>query len=192
MKKLKVEITLRDPAESVPLRIVSDAMIATSRVGEGRMIPLVILDTSNRPDVEEMVRVHEHVSPGDVESIWTHPKGNKGKVTLVLSFVRPMELAIFIEFDILKEGGLVDRIVSARALYIQPGRDGDRLASTLGHQRIIVEVPETGFDDHWNKVLRKVIFRDYRAHGLSRSESKLATERFIREWRGFTGMRVKS
>lgn len=192
MKKRDVEITLHNPDEALPLRIVSDAMIATSAVGEGRMIPLLILDTSKRPDVEELVRVHEHVSPGDAESMWTHLKGDEDKVTLVLCFIRPMELTVFIEFDVLSQGGLVDRIVAARALYIQPGRDGDRFASTMDSKRIIVEVPETGFDDHWNKVLRKVIFRDYRARGLSRSESKLATERFIREWRGFTGLRVKS
>lgn len=43
--------------------IVADAMIA-GPVAEGVGIPLVILDTSERPDLEELIRVHQHLPPG--------------------------------------------------------------------------------------------------------------------------------
>lgn len=52
-----------DPADVVP--IVADGAIA-SQVADGRMTPLVIIDTTDRPDVEELVRLHNHLSPGDV------------------------------------------------------------------------------------------------------------------------------
>ena len=33
-------------------------------------IPLVILDTTDRLDLEEFIRVHQYHGPGDVDSQW--------------------------------------------------------------------------------------------------------------------------
>jgi hypothetical protein len=190
MKERMTTIEVRGPHEASPIRIVADAMIATQKVGDGRMIPLVILDTSLRPDVEELVRLHEHLSPGDAESVWAQLSGHKNSIALILTFVRPAELTIVLEFDVVRQGGMVDRILGAKALYIQAGRDGDRLITTMHHPRIIVDVPHGGFEKEWDNILRKGIVRDFRARGLSRSESKRAAERFIEEWRKLTSFRL--
>ena len=52
------------------VQVVGDAAIAASPFVEGRLVPLVIVDTSGRPDLEELVRVHKHLPPGDVETQW--------------------------------------------------------------------------------------------------------------------------
>ena len=57
--------------------------------------------------------------------------------------------------------------------------------------RILIEVPDTGFRDEWDKKFQKSITRDYRARGLSRSESKKAAEQFIEEWRKLLNLRMK-
>ena len=48
----KIKIGLRHPVEKKPVPIVADASIATAGLERGRNIPLLILDTSSRPDVE--------------------------------------------------------------------------------------------------------------------------------------------
>src|ERR1700730_420478 len=63
-------IELSHEREKDALRIVADGAIAHSGVGEGRLIPLVILDTSSRPDLEEYIRVHQYAGAGDVKCQW--------------------------------------------------------------------------------------------------------------------------
>jgi hypothetical protein len=84
----------------------------------------------------------------------------------------------------------VDTIVSARALYLQAGKDGDRLKNTMNHPRILIEIGDLDFDKEWNKMLRKHMTTRMRREGLSRSEAKRAVEGFLKEWRNLTGLRV--
>src|SRR6266516_340976 len=106
----KVKIRLRHAREVSPVRIISDAAIASALRGDGRLIPLLIIDCSNRPDVEEMLRIHAHLAPGDVEIQWGRIRGHD-KVSLLLSFIRPLELNVILDFDIIQQGGLVDLII---------------------------------------------------------------------------------
>jgi hypothetical protein len=60
-KKLRIQkfaIKLRSEREQKPILIAADAAIATTVLGQGKLIPLVILETSERPDpsVSTMVR----------------------------------------------------------------------------------------------------------------------------------------
>ncbi len=67
-------VRVRHPAEAEPVPIVADAGIATVAVGDGRMIPLLILDTSRRPDIEDMVKAHHALEgQGDVKAQWGRP-----------------------------------------------------------------------------------------------------------------------
>jgi hypothetical protein len=53
-----------------PVPIVADAAIATEWMGDGRLIPLIIVDTTDRLDLEEFIRIHQYASPGDAGSQW--------------------------------------------------------------------------------------------------------------------------
>lgn len=48
-------IELSHEREKDALRIVADGAIAHPGVGEGRLIPLVILDISSRPDLVDQI-----------------------------------------------------------------------------------------------------------------------------------------
>ena len=50
--------------------IVGDAAIATKSIGEGRIVPLIIFDENARPDLAELVRVHQELEPGDADCQW--------------------------------------------------------------------------------------------------------------------------
>lgn len=188
-------IPVRHPVEAETVPVVADAGIATVGVGDGRMIPLLILDTSKRPDIEDMVNAHHAMEGhGDVKAQWGRPDTffDKGIVSLILTFERPGYCLIILRLDIGKYGGVVDQIVRSQGVYIQPGRPGDRLGTTFGKPRVLAEVPSREFQPEWDRMLRKAIRKRFqREHGMGRSGAKLATERFISEWRELSSKRVR-
>ncbi len=114
--------------------VVADAGIATVGVGDGRMISLLILDTSKRPDIEGMVKAHHAMEgQGDVTAQWGRPDTffDEGIVSLILPFEKPSYCLIILRLDIGKYGGLVDQIIRSQGVYIQPGRPGDRLSTAF-------------------------------------------------------------
>jgi hypothetical protein len=191
----KEAIPVRHPAEAEAVPVVADAGIATVGVGDGRMIPLLILDTSKRPDIEDMVKAHHAMDgQGDVKAQWGRPDTffDRGMVSLILTFEKPSYCLIILRLDIGKYGGLVDQIIRSQGVYIQPGRPGDRLSTTFDNPRVLAEVPSREFQPEWDRMLRKAMRKRFqREHGLGRSEAKLATERFISEWRDLSSKRIK-
>ena len=171
--------------------VVSNAAIATSAIGEGRFIPLVIIDTSNHKHIEDLVNVHEKLPPGDVEIRWGWPQNSKETISLILDFKKPIITKILLDFDIMLNGGLVDLIINSKALYLQPGRQGDRLGATMDNPRILVEIPDTGFDGTWLDKWKKTTFKKMRNQGLSRAEAKKASQALIDGWRKTLSLRMK-
>jgi hypothetical protein len=179
----KVAIRFRSKREQEPIQIVADAAIATSHVGQGKLIPLVILDTTGHPDVEEFIRIHTYVGPGDVTVGWVqYPKG-KNNLSLHVEAARPSEVIFFIRFDLMSHWVIVDQIVRSRALYIQAGRQGDRLRTTLDKPRISIEIGDLGFDDIWESIGHEAVIRRLRSEGLSKGNAKRASSLLIQKWR---------
>jgi hypothetical protein len=185
-------IELSHEREKDAVRIVADGAIATAGVGEGRLIPLVILDTSSRPDLEEYIRVHQFVGAGDVKCQWGQLIGHDDTVALVLSFSRPAELVVIVEFDLQRnQGVLVEQVLGSKALYIQAGRDGDRLKHDLDLPKVILEVPDTGFGQRfWDKIYSRYTTAKLRERGLSRADAKRAAKECITELRKLGTVRM--
>ncbi len=186
-------IKLHHKREKDALRIVADGAIAHPGIGEGRLIPLVIVDTSARPDLEEYIRVHQFVSAGDVKCQWGQMIGHEDTVALILSFSRPSELVAIVEFDLQKNHGvLVEQVLSAKALYIQAGREGDRLKHDVNLPKVILEVPELGFRSSWDKIHSTYATAQMRARGLNRADAKRAAKQKIEELRKLAaGVRMR-
>ena len=184
-RRNRVEIPLRHEGEETPVPIVSDAIMATVLVGEGRMIPVLILDTTSRPDIYTMILAHGELGSGDATSLWSSQRFWFGaqSVRLVLRVTRPSECVIIVEFDIEQQGVLVGQILHAQGVYIQSGRPGDRLATTLNRPRILVEVPlNREFQQRWEQLFAKANFKRFRRDGLSRAEAKQAVRTFTARW----------
>lgn len=175
-----------------PVLIVGDAVIASRGIGEGRLIPLVIIDTSSRLDIDDFVKAHTQLPPGDVETQWGRPPRKKDRIWLVLSFLRPSKCLVVLEFEIVIQGILVEQTLTAQALYIQPGRPGDRLSTTIDNPRVIVEVPRSGFDVEWNRMLHRSITKDLRKRGLNRTKAAIASKEAILLMREFGHFRLPS
>lgn len=163
------------PASSI-VPIVKDGAIATHSIGEGRMIPVLIVDCSDKVELRDLIYAHEECPPGDVTVTWGTEKRQKECVSLLLGFSRPSRLDVVIQFDIKKQGGLVDGILHANALYLQPTESGGRVSEGLEKGKIIVEIPDTGFLSAWENIYTESLVKQFRKSGFSRREAKDAAQ----------------
>ena len=175
--------------EKHAVRIVGEGAMSAPHIGDGRFIPLIIVDTNDRPDLAELVRLHNHFEAGDVGTQWAQPVDDKGVVSLVLTFQRPVEAKAIVDFNITSQGVIVEQILSARALYIQPGKEGDKLSKTIDAPKILVEIPNTGFRVDWDKLYFKALVGRFRAKGLRRYQAKQVAIATIKEIRSMGQVR---
>jgi hypothetical protein len=175
---------------SIPLRIVGDAGIASPSIGDGRLIPAVILDSTERPDIVEYIRVHRFVAEGDASSQWGKPETIPGSVVLILRVARPVELEILIEFNIVRHGILVEQILVSKALYIQAGKEGDRVKHDVDAPKVIMEIADTGFRPFWDELYFKHLRAEMRERGLNRQDAKRAAISMIKEFKQFGAVRM--
>lgn len=179
------------PASAV-VPIISDGAIAISQMGEGRLIPVLVIDCDNRPDLRELVFAHEHLPPGDVKITWGRRRFQKKAVFLYLQFERPAQVDVLLEFDIADQGGLVDGILHARGVYLQPKESGKRVVEGMNREKILVEVPDTGFIPTWEELLRDAVTKRMRKRGLNRKAAQKATDDYIHRIRELWRLRMGS
>ena len=185
----RADIPLTGPGSSKTVPIVGDAAIATQTLGEGRFIPVLIIDTSDRPDIDDLVKVLKRPRPGDVTSQWGRRHWHRKTVALILTFERPSQVLVILEFDVTEQGILVDSILTAKALFLQPGRKGDRLSATFDSPRILVEVPARGWKAEWDKLWSKALAKKLKEMGLKRQDAKKGASAAISLMREMEGLR---
>lgn len=171
--------------ERRPVRIITDAAISTRGRHSGRLLPLILIDTSDRPDIAELIRVHGSLGPGDVKSQWgkLEGKGHEGTVALFLTFIRPLEVFMILEFSVVRHGFLVEQILTGNGIYLGEAQgEGDRLQKNLDRPKVLAEVPDTGFKDTWHAIFTKHLEKHFRNKGLNRSQSRQAARSAIEEW----------
>ncbi|MET9185240.1 hypothetical protein [Streptomyces tendae] len=186
----------RKPAKRIvrtpkPLAVVGDAAVASHLVGDGRLIPVLIIDTSARPDLDELVRVHQHIASGDCKSQWGVSLKDTNQVLIHLEFLRPTPMVVTVGIDAASQGILVDSILASQAVYLLPGRPGDRFMEKQDAPRVLIEIPRGDFAAVWEKLLRSVLRKIFRDKGMTRPGARAATEEAITKMRELTNFRLK-
>lgn len=188
--KIRKERKQRQLSTETIVPIVADALIAGS-VAEGVSIPLLILDTVERPDITELIRVHAHLPPGDVVSSWAEVRGDEDSIFLILDFHRPVEAQAILRFSIAEQGILVDAAVIARAAYLQAGVPGDRFIQDPDRPKLALELPETPFHGKWDAIfLNRMTHVVARRAGLSLKKAEPVAALMIEDLRKVTGFRM--
>jgi hypothetical protein len=159
------------PGQAKPLPIVHDAAVATPGIAEGRLVPVLIVDAADRPDVAKLVHAHKYYGQGDADLQWGRLRDAPESVALFVDFQRPGRTFVVLQFEIPKQWVIVDRILKGKGFYLQLGNPGDRFIGNETASRIFVSVPELGFDDEWEKLLVKAVTNDLRLRGLKRQEA---------------------
>lgn len=171
--------------------VLADAAIAGAGVAEGRLIPVLLLDTSSRPEVAELIRVQNHLPPGDVSAQWGKIEGDDDSVLLSLRSLQPIDVAVVLVFSIEEQAMLIDAIVTSGAVYLQAATPGDRLVTTMDANRMMVEVAASDFQPIWDKLLQeRMLTVMAKRLGVSRRKARPAAEQLIAEIRRFTRLRM--
>ena len=186
-----VKITFDDVIERLPMKIVADALVSNSKLADGRLVPVILVDCSSRTDIKDLITVHAHIEPGDVKTQWGKPFKTSKTIMLILSFKKPSKCNAVLEFDILKQGGLVDRIMYCEAFILQCGEEGERFLNTLDREKIVVEVPSKQVMPLWNEELFEALESDGKRKGMSKKQAKEYASGVIREWRKLGDQRTK-
>ncbi len=194
IRRLKLtKIPVYHPRESTPVEIVGDGAISTARVGDGRMLPVLILGTDQRPDIVEYIQVHQDSGPGDVNVQWGKMPEYSDTVMLILSFIRPVQMKMIVAFDLGRNHGfLVEQILFTNGVYIQAGASGDRLRNTMDRPRIVIEIPDTGFRRLWDKLFLQHTVKMLRERGLDRKQAKATAPEAIAQLREIGAFRMGS
>ncbi|MEL5450769.1 hypothetical protein PTR41_12935 [Serratia bockelmannii] len=179
-------------AKSEYLELVGDGAIASSRTADGRLIPLIILDTSEKRDLFNLVELHGESELGDVMSVWGSDSIIRKNVCLILIFERPIELRIAIKFNIDKHLNLIDGIIQSRAIYIQPGVKGDKISQNINAPKILIEIPTRTTFAKWDDILKGRIEKKLKKEGVSRKEIKKSRDEHILTMRDIWGKRLPS
>jgi len=128
-----------------------EGLIGLGEVGEGRLIPAVVLDVRDDQDVVDLIKIHKTISTGDAKLNWVQDYNDRKGLILKISFTLPMSLGFGISFNISRDLNLIDGIIQSKGLYIQTGKKGDKISKTLKDDKILLEVPDMGINEIWNE-----------------------------------------
>lgn len=156
--------------------VIRDGAIFPKEKISNKIIPVLRLDCSRRPDIEEMIAYHVlHPDGGDVSTTWTLIKQPEPHVALSLDFIRPYQTTAMIPFQIREQLILVESILYSKKFCIEAGKPGDTSPMLADDRhRIIIHVPETGFSKNWIKLRDKELFKFYRSKGMNRYRAREA------------------
>jgi hypothetical protein len=174
--------------------IIGDGAIGSPIFGDGRLIPVLIIDFDTNRALRDLIHLHENTQPGDAIVTWGHSRFfrfNNKYVYLVLDFTRPSEVTAAFKFDVDRQGGLVDGIINACGVYLQPKESGLRVVQGLDEPKILVEIPASADLPNWDEIYNARLVKQFRRQGLSRTQAKLSTRehrsRLLEIWRGRMG-----
>ncbi|GLW38590.1 hypothetical protein Pcaca04_25260 [Pectobacterium carotovorum subsp. carotovorum] len=170
--------------------IVSDGAIASPVVGDGRLIPVLLLDCTNHPEFINLIQIHQSTPPGDVKCRWGYNPFNRRFVELELNFLRPVELEIKILFDLRTQPAIADSIVQAKSVYLQESDSNGRLASSMDKPKIIIEVPPKTKLPKWDSMLLTQIEKKMKQDGVGKKSLKNAAEQHLAIIREFSKKRI--
>ncbi|MBE3180483.1 hypothetical protein V1581_04495 [Enterobacter bugandensis] len=169
---------------------IADGAISAPFTADGRLIPVVIIDTLEDVTLSNVISIHNDTPPGDVISIWGYHRFSKKNVFLELIFQQPLEYHMVIKFDLSKYLLLVDCIIQSRAIYLQPGKPGHKLSNDINAPKILIEIPARTTFEKWDSILHKHLHKRFVKKGISRSEIKNAVDEFISVRRDTWGPRM--
>lgn len=170
--------------------VVNDALIYERNMCDGKAIPHLIIDTEKYPEIAKSIELHREVAEGIVSFTWGMTTDKKF-VLLMIDSVSPVEISYVIKFDLYRQCAIIDRILSSKLMYIQAGKQGERLLNTPNRPKLLLEVPHTGFETEWKKIYRKTQEKRFKDLGVKRKDLDKVINSFNEEWASVTNKHFK-
>ena len=177
----RIHFNVEHELETRPARIVSEPARVYMR--DGKLVPLVIIDTDERPDIDSLFASYTPETVSEVAIQWARRDGApKGTVTLSIQFIAPVKQHLLLDFEIVRQGLVVDGILRTRELYLQGVRAGEAGAQVRS-PKLRVVVPDTQFDGIWEDLLIHELAERSKALGASDHHARFLAQESIRRWR---------
>jgi len=183
-KRKRIHFGVTQELETRPANIVSEPRRAYMRPEDGTLVPLVAIDTTERPDIDALFAAYTPDTVGDVSIQWgRRDQAPKGTVTLFIQFTAPIKRLLILDFEIVRQGILVDEILRTGELYLQGVKRTDETDAPDRSSRVRVVVPEMNFAPIWEESLVQELSARSRALGASERQARLIAQESIRRWR---------
>ncbi|SEK24985.1 hypothetical protein [Parapedobacter koreensis] len=152
-------------------KTVAQGAFSSVGIGEGRVIPALIIDVEDDENIPELMRLHNELPPGDAKTQWSLPKTffAPKHIYLIVEFLQPMEIGFVIEFHLSSQYSLVDGIIRSKAFCLMTGKSTDKVSQRI-KDGIVIEVPNSEFEKKWNKLLIDVLKKEFRTMGAPKKE----------------------
>lgn len=170
--------------------IVSDAVIMQRNLADGKAIPLIIIDTTQHYEIEKSIELHSGIDSGEVQLTWGKTKDSK-YVFLQVEAIRPVEIKYMIAFEPYKHSGLIEILLNSHLLYIQAGKDGDRLSNNFDKPKLLVEIPTSSFETELKSILHQAKVAQFKELNVKKEDLEEVVKNFDTQWRKFISKRFK-
>lgn len=159
------------------LAIVGDGAIATRGWGEGNLIPVIIVDTLENLDVENLISIHCDIPLGDVTTTWARQRFNSSTIYLKLEFLKPLKTTAYIPFELSKHSALLNGIIISHAMYLQTSKAGLKVSEGIDQPKILIEVASEL--KNWPSIYKKALVKKFKKLKYSRKDSNDLAEKQI-------------
>jgi hypothetical protein len=137
----------------------------------------------------------ERSAPGTVlypsRSRILRSRDNGDNVALKLELTRPVEVTFALGFSMERQAILVETMLTSGAVILQQGCPGDRFMNNMDKPSMIVELPDTEFRPHWDRMLlermTKVISGEL---GIPRHKARPKAAKMIAEMKKLVELRI--
>jgi hypothetical protein len=149
-----------------------EGLLSSHKIGEGRLIPVLVLDVEENQDIIDLIKMHDSITAGDATITWVQDLHNRKDFILRIKFTKPMQISFGIRLNISEDYTLIDGIIQSKGVFIQTGKKGDKVSKSLNENKILIEVPDTGIKSIWFQMLNKTLISNYKKMGFPRKEAK--------------------
>lgn len=163
------------------VRIRSSGFLSAEEISLGRPTPWLMLDTDRQPALAAAIAAHREVSLGEAETRWSHAVIKPDAVYLRIQFHDPVDSEFFVEFPLALFADAALAIMRARAVILVDGMGAPEGARPVGRPQMSLEVPNTGYEEHFHKILHRYWARQLRSRGVPRNKARTRAKRKVAE-----------
>lgn len=155
--------------------IVNAAAVSFPSLGEGRFLPILVIDTRGHIEVKELFKLASNGAKVTGTARWAslnsyfYPR----RIELVFEFINPLDLKfainLILDQDPHPHYEIVDGIMHLGGLFLKDGKETDDALGTP-ENKILIEVTDSNLDKKWEGVLRKILIKRYKRTRLPKKQ----------------------
>lgn len=183
--------------------VAGDGLLARPDVANGAAVPVVILDGSDRPDLQKVIEAHQydHLNDGDTEVVWV---GDPDKwIGLDIRFLQPVPTRAIVRLPMPKYAVVAHLALKSNALYIHIGGPSSKFSDYYLREEenpegikfvsepIFLSTPPGGFEKIWDDVCTKVLTKHFRKEYMfSRDVARNSAEELVSRFNDLANVKV--